>query len=112
MFNDQRSKRVVFAVHCILNQNAISDGTADYPTALSGAFLPGAGPGRPAGSGAPGVGGEHPHPAGHPAAALRMEELVRQVVHQISEYRRNGFEVVGIVGMDRSSLLRRQHHLR
>lgn len=69
MFNDQRSKRVVFAAHCILNQNAISDGTLDYPAALSGAFLPGAGPGRPAGSGAPGVGGEHPHPAGHPAAA-------------------------------------------
>lgn len=31
-----------------------------------------------------------------------MEELVRQIVHQVAEYRRNGFDVVGIVGMDRS----------
>ena len=31
MFNDNRSKRVILVSHCILNQNAISDGTADYP---------------------------------------------------------------------------------
>ena len=31
MFTDKRSKRVIFVAHCILNQNAISDGTADYP---------------------------------------------------------------------------------
>ena len=42
MFNDGRSKRVVFVAHCFLNQNSISDGTAVYPAAfkdLVGFFL-------------------------------------------------------------------------
>lgn len=30
MFTDGRSKKVIFIAHCILNQNAISDGTADF----------------------------------------------------------------------------------
>jgi len=32
MFTDHRSKRVVFVSHCLLNQNSISDGTADFPS--------------------------------------------------------------------------------
>ncbi len=32
MFDDSRSKRVIFVAHCLLNQNSISDGTADYPS--------------------------------------------------------------------------------
>lgn len=31
LFTDKRSRRLVLAAHCLLNQNAISDGTADYP---------------------------------------------------------------------------------
>ena len=31
MFDDERSKKVVFIAHCLLNQNSISDGTAVYP---------------------------------------------------------------------------------
>jgi len=31
MFNDCRSKKIVFIAHCILNQNSISDGTAVTP---------------------------------------------------------------------------------
>lgn len=31
MFEDGRSKKVVFIAHCFLNQNSISDGTAVYP---------------------------------------------------------------------------------
>ena len=31
MFNDKRSKKIVIVSHCILNQNSISDGTADCP---------------------------------------------------------------------------------
>ena len=31
MFDDGRSKKVVFIAHCFLNQNSISDGTAVYP---------------------------------------------------------------------------------
>ena len=34
MFTDGRSKKVVFLAHCLLNQNAISDGTAAYPAAF------------------------------------------------------------------------------
>ena len=34
MFEDGRSKKVVFIAHCLLNQNAISDGTAVRPAAF------------------------------------------------------------------------------
>ena len=34
MFSDKRSKKIVFIAHCLLNQNAISDGTAVYPAAF------------------------------------------------------------------------------
>jgi len=34
MFNDKRSKKIIVLAHCLLNQNSISDGTAD----LSGQF--------------------------------------------------------------------------
>ncbi|PTY05402.1 hypothetical protein DB347_13545 [Opitutaceae bacterium EW11] len=32
MFDDARSKRVIVVAHCLLNQCAISDGTADFPS--------------------------------------------------------------------------------
>ena len=32
MFSDGRSKRLVIVSHCILNQNSISDSTADFPS--------------------------------------------------------------------------------
>ena len=32
MFDDARSRRVILLAHCLLNQNAISDGTADFPS--------------------------------------------------------------------------------
>ncbi|WP_156876056.1 hypothetical protein [Clostridium kluyveri] len=31
MFSDVRNKKIVLVSHCILNQNSISDGTANYP---------------------------------------------------------------------------------
>ena len=34
MFTDCRSKKVIFISHCLLNQNAISDGTAVFPAAF------------------------------------------------------------------------------
>ncbi|MGE5484326.1 MAG: hypothetical protein ACM3X4_04860 [Ignavibacteriales bacterium] len=33
MFDDARGKNLVLIAHCVLNQNSISDGTADYPGA-------------------------------------------------------------------------------
>ena len=32
MFTDKRSKKIIFVSHCILNQNSISDSTADFPS--------------------------------------------------------------------------------
>ncbi len=32
MFDDNRSKRIMVVAHCLLNQNSISDGTADFPS--------------------------------------------------------------------------------
>jgi predicted secreted protein len=32
VFDDHRSKRIILVAHCLLNQNAISDGTADFPS--------------------------------------------------------------------------------
>ena len=39
---------------------------------------------------------------GQPEAAARLRELTAQVVRQIREYRKHGFTVLGIVGVDRS----------
>ncbi len=36
MFNDNRSRKLVITSHCLLNQNSISDGTADLPSQFSG----------------------------------------------------------------------------
>lgn len=35
MFNDKRSKRVIFITHCILNQNVELDGCARYPGVIT-----------------------------------------------------------------------------
>ena len=123
MFTDGRSRRVVFRAHCLLNQNAISDGTAEVPAAhreilrlildaqVSVAQMPcpelcclGLDRGDP-------KGGERPVEAentrirramGQPEASARLRELTDQVVWQIREYQKHGFAVLGIVGMDRS----------
>ena len=31
MFDDNRGKSIIVVAHCLLNQNSISDGTADFP---------------------------------------------------------------------------------
>ena len=40
MFDDGRSKKVVFIAHCFLNQNSISDGTAVYPAVFRNVIEP------------------------------------------------------------------------
>jgi predicted secreted protein len=32
MFNDKRNKKIILTAHCLMNQNSISDGTADFPS--------------------------------------------------------------------------------
>ena len=123
MFTDGRRRRVIFLAHCLLNQNAISDGTAEVPavhreilrTILDAQVgvvqMPcpelcclGLDRGDP-------KGGERPvvventrirRAMGQPEAAARLRELTSQVVRQIREYRKHGFAVLGIVGVDRS----------
>lgn len=123
MFDDVRSKKVVLIAHCFLNQNSISDGTAVYPAAFKsvikilldadiGIFqMPcpelcclGLDRGNINGIDSP-VTVEN--------TRIRMEmqkgiahanltRLVDYVMQQIMEYHKNGFELVGIIGANRS----------
>ena len=123
MFTDQRSKKIVLVSHCILNQNSISDGTADFPGTNASVVkllmesnvgiiqLP-----------CPELsclgldrgdvhGGErdviventrirHQMETEHSAEIIRR--LVDQIIFQIKEYIRNGFSIIGIIGINRS----------
>jgi len=123
MFTDARSKKIVLVAHCILNQNSISDGTADYPGSINDVvkFLLQSNIGiiqmpcpemlclgldrgdihR----------GEQPvvventrirRSLNRPSSRRTIKTLVNQLAFQIEEYRRNGFTVLGIVGINRS----------
>ncbi|MDD4311429.1 MAG: 2-thiouracil desulfurase family protein [Eubacteriales bacterium] len=123
MFSDQRSKRIVFVSHCILNQNSISDGTADYPGTNASVLkllmesnvgiiqLP-----------CPELlclgldrgdicGGERDvvventrirHQLENERSRETLHRLVDQILFQIQEYIKNGFTIVGLVGINRS----------
>jgi predicted secreted protein len=123
MFNDKRSKRIILVSHCILNQNAKIDRCAHYPGAIKevlNAILES------------GVGIlQMPCPelmylgldrqvdrAGNPTVeeedtrvALRIaseegisycREIAKATVYQIDQYQQNGFEIVGILGINGS----------
>ena len=123
MFTDGRSKRVLFVAHCLLNQNAISDGTADYPAChadivrmlldaqvgivqMNCPELCCLGLDRGDMHGAErAVVVENTrirHQMQQPPAVDRLQVLVKQVLLQIAEYEAHGFTVCGIVGMNRS----------
>lgn len=123
MFNDGRSKRVAFLAHCLLNQNAISDGTAVYPAAFKSTLqvllkedigvvqLPcpelcclGLDRGDEYGAERP-VTVENTRirrEMSEGKAANRLAALVDYTMYQIEEYHRHGFELTVIVGVDRS----------
>ena len=91
MFTDGRSKKVIFLAHCLLNQNAISDGTAVYPAAfreLIQLLLD-----REVGI------VQMPCPE---LCCLGLDRGDDQVVDQIQEYQKHCFQVLGIVGANRS----------
>jgi predicted secreted protein len=123
MFTDVRSKKIVLVSHCILNQNAISDGTADYPAAIKEIIYPliDAGVGilqmpcpelNCLGLDRGDVhGGERPVVVENTRIRRALKQpdryrvlagLVDQVVYQVEEYLRNGFNVVAVIGMNRS----------
>ena len=123
MFQDARSRKVVFVSHCMLNQNAISDGTADFPAAnreiislllehdVGIVQMPcpellclGLDRGDVHG-GERTVIVENTRIRGAlqmPEAARKLRPLVEQVVYQMEQYQQNGFTVLGVVGINRS----------
>ena len=123
MFSDGRSKRVIFIAHCLLNQNTISDGTAVYPAAFRGLIdallienigivqLPcpelcclGLDRGNVRGAESP-VTAENTRIRREMESGTTCEALSRLVeyaMRQILEYNKHGFELVGIIGANRS----------
>lgn len=123
MFNDARSKSVVFVAHCILNQNAISDGTASFPGCMQDIVevlrssdvgiiqMPcpelhclGLDRGDVHGGSFPVVEentrirkvlSQH-------SSTLKIKQLAQHIVFQMLEYRKHGFDIQGIVGINRS----------
>lgn len=123
MFEDSRSKRVIFVSHCILNQNAKIDGCAHYPGAVrelvdiivtSGCgivqmdcpeFLH-LGLDRQVE-----IGSERTIESEDSRVAELMEapagraccrEVASQVAQQMEQYVRHGFTVVGVLGVNGS----------
>lgn len=123
MFTDARSQRIVFVAHCVLNQNAISDGTADFPgvdeavvrrllTAGVGIVqLPcpelnclGLDRGDPEGASRPVIveNSRIRQALGQAAPARILAGLVEQVAFQVEQYHQHGFHLMGLVGINRS----------
>ncbi|MCL4395951.1 MAG: hypothetical protein M1482_14310 [Chloroflexi bacterium] len=123
MFEDKRSKRVVFVAHCILNQNAKIDRCAHSPGALEpvvdALVVSGAGivqmpcpellllgldrqvdraSQTTIESEDTRVGRRMLQPAGRSLC----RKLAQDLVYQIEEYRKNGFRVEGAIGIDGS----------
>jgi len=123
MFTDARSKSILFVAHCLLNQNSISDGTASYPGSVKEIItlllksgigivqLPcpelmglGLDRGNKAGGASPII-EENTRirkALEQKAAVEKINALVGPLVFQISEYQKYGFDICGIVGINRS----------
>lgn len=123
MFTDERSKTIIFLAHCILNQNSISDGTAAYPGSIKEIMhllrisdvgivqMPcpellclGLDRGNSSGSSSP-ILEENSRirmMMSKRSATSKIGQLVQHLVFQILEYRKYGFDIRGIVGVNRS----------
>lgn len=123
MFQDGRSQKVAFLAHCLLNQNAISDGTAvrpaGFPEMVSYLLEHGVGivqlpcpellclgldRGDPQGAERPVVveNTRIRRAMAQVEPSRRLAQLVEDTMAQLLEYRRYGFQVVGILGANRS----------
>ena len=123
MFDDIRSKKIVFIAHCLINQNAISDGTAVYPAAFTDLInllmqndigivqMPcpelcclGLDRGNPSGAKSPvlientriRIAMQQKEPN------EKLQKLIDYVMLQISQYRQHGFKIIAIIGANRS----------
>lgn len=123
MFSDYRSKKVVLVSHCILNQNAISDGTADYPATNESVLnlliqskvgmiqMPcpetlclGLDRGDTHGAEREVVveNTRIRYELGQDKSIEKLNSLADQIVFQVEEYVKNGFSVAGVIGINRS----------
>ena len=123
MFEDRRSKRVVFIAHCVLNQNAKIDGCAHYPGVMRevAETLIGSGCGivqlpcpelmhlgldrkvdrqlpRTVESEDSRVGSLMQASSG----ALCCRRIAEEIAYQVEQYQQNAFEVVGLLGINGS----------
>lgn len=121
MFTDKRSKKVIFVAHCILNQNVKIDACAYYPGIIREVMeifvesdvgivqlpcpeLLYLGLDREA------IYGENKTIESEDTrVALRMNEessrnlchqIVSNIIYQIDEYRKHGFQIIGLVGIN------------
>jgi predicted secreted protein len=123
MFDDKRSKKVIFVSHCLLNQNAISDGTADLQSQFNEVLdiimdhkvgiiqLPcpellclGLDRKDPNGSKRE-LMHENTRIRGllsEPEHRRTLQSKALEVAMQIEEYRNHGFKVLGLIGVNRS----------
>ena len=123
MFNDNRSKKIVLVSHCILNQNSISDGTADLPGTFQDVvklllesdvgiiqmpcpellFL-GLDRGDPHGEERDVVveNTRIRKALKQGSSVKKIDSLVNQLIFQIEEYLKQDFMVKGIIGVNRS----------
>ena len=116
MFDDNRSKRVVLVAHCVMNQDARIDGSGHFPGAMGevARVLVESGVGilqmpcpellylgldrRRHGGMDIGIREALSEEDGRTAC----RELAQRLVYQIKEYRKHGFEIIGVIGIDGS----------
>jgi len=123
MFTDARSKKIVLISHCVLNQNSISDGTADYPgtnelilkllvDSKAGIIQMPCPEMLCLGLDRGDIyGGEREVVVENTRIRQELEKtvpneiinnFVNQIIFQIEEYIKNGFKIMGIIGVNRS----------
>ena len=111
-FEDKRSKKVMFVAHCILNQNARINSCGYTPAAIpkiAGCLIErGIGisqmPCPELGCLGLGRGGaeEIYDQLSTPGARRYLKTLAASVVYQAQQYRKQGFRVLGVLGIDGS----------
>ena len=123
MFDDKRSKKLVLVAHCVLNQNSIYDGTADFPSQFRQVVelliehrvgivqlpcpeLSCLGLDRKDRDGARReLLAENTRIRGLMEEGRNVEKLrarADDIATEVAEYRRHGFEVLGLIGINRS----------
>lgn len=123
MIKDSRSKKIVILAHCLLNQNSISDGTADFPSQFNDlielliknniGFIQLPCPELMC------LGMERQDKDGGKRELLAENSRIRElmeleenqeklrihisfIISQIKEYLKHKFEIIGIIGINRS----------